>query len=553
MTKRTMDATTYDPARDHDGPGPGLAVGIGVVILAVSVVLVLLLRTRELAPWGVWTVKAALIAGALALAGALARAGYDVIYVRWLARQEDKIDLEQHRLAAKITILRPDDWGRRGIAYDGETYRDLDTKASFTQSINLAISPVLEGLHQVLEGQRAMARALPPSSYHYEKVIGDQVTPGGSPAALAAPEADPWHEITRVPLRGLLDGTPSYRRLVLGVTVNGAGTREIVQADMGDLVHVAVGGSSGWGKSVFLRSLALQLAQSGDPVDLAMIDLEGATLAPFAPCDRLLWPVGDTERDAAVILGELAGELDRRRGLFAKYAGVDSLYAYNALAVGEALRPIVAIVDEITALLENKEIETQVRTLALRARKYGLWCILAGQDWRAVSLDSAIRNQLAARVQFRAMSAAQSRVLLQQGGAEDLRTTGRALAWIPGRDLIQLQAPWVKAEEITAALAGAGGPRSDLSASPGLTPSEPGGLDADDPTLPERERVIRLHKAGASDTAIAGRLWHPTTYYINKVRAILADPVVVVATDQGSELGGEAAQGHDNNNTGAWQ
>jgi len=274
---------------------------------------------------------------------------------------------------------------------------------------------------------------------------------------------------TRVPLSGILDGPPSVRDLVLGVTMREDGRSEVVRADMGDLVHVAVGGSSGWGKSVFLRALAFQLARSVDPVDLALVDLEGATFAPFAECGRLLWPVADTEQDALAIFEAITEEMDRRKALYSSFPGVDSLKTYNARALvlsgkdraGEPLAPIVALVDEATALLADKGVENAIRTLVLRARKYGLWCILGGQDWKASSLDTAIRNQLASRVQFKAMSASQSRVLLQRSGAERLDVPGRALAILPGRDIVELQAPVIGYQDIVMATRN-GGPRRDV-------------------------------------------------------------------------------------------
>lgn len=265
---------------------------------------------------------------------------------------------------------------------------------------------------------------------------------------------------TRVPLSGILDGPPSVRDLILGVTVREDGQSEVVKANMGKLVHVAVGGSSGWGKSVFLRSLAFQLCQSVDPVDLALIDLERATFAPFSACDRLLYPVADTERDALAIYQDLLGEMDRRKALYADFPGVDTLARYNAQAENP-LPPVVCMTDEATALLADKSVEGAIRTLVLRARKYGLWMILGGQDWKATSLDTAIRNQLATRVQFKAMSASQSRVLLQRNGAELLNVTGRALAIIPGREMIELQAPLVGYEDIVTATSN-GGPRGTI-------------------------------------------------------------------------------------------
>lgn len=278
--------------------------------------------------------------------------------------------------------------------------------------------------------------------------IGDRVA-----GLLAAPSStNQWP--TEVPLKSVVT-EPDIGALTLGVTIGDDGQRETVKADMSKLVHIAVGGSSGWGKSVFLRSLAYQLALSQTPVDLALIDLEGATFAPFARCGRLLWPVADTEKDALAIFRELTREMDKRKELYNEHPGVDSIAAYNARA-DEPLTPLVCLVDEATALLGDKAVEGALRTLALRARKYGLWLVLGGQDWKASSLDTAIRNQLSSRIQFKAMSASQSRVLLERGGAEELDVAGRAWAVIPGKSPFMMQAPFINSNVIMADVSNGG-------------------------------------------------------------------------------------------------
>ena len=311
---------------------------------------------------------------------------------------------------------------------------------------------------------------------------------------------------SRVPLRSLLAGEDiSLAHLVLGVAANPqTGKLETITGNMADLVHVAVGGSSGWGKSVFLRSLAYQLIQARERPDLVLVDLEGATLAPFAQSGRLLYPLADSEHDAAAVLTALSvDELDRRKALFAEYQGIDNLAAYNA-AAPDPLRPIVAIVDEATALLGNKAVEKALRTVALRARKYGLWLLLAGQDWKASSLDTAIRNQLSTRVQFKALSSAQSRVLLGQSGAEALDVPGRALAVLPGRDLLTLQTPFISTEAL-AGLSGAG-PQRTRAVAP--RPEDTGMvMIEDDPSLDDAARVQLLHRQRVSGREIQKRVF----------------------------------------------
>ncbi len=137
------------------------------------------------------------------------------------------------------------------------------------------------------------------------------------------------------------------------------------------------------------------------------------------------------------------------------------LASYNA-RVDDPLAPVILLCDEATALLSDKSVEAAIRRLALRGRKFWLWLVLAGQDWKASSLDSAIRNQLSTKIQFRANSASQSRVLLQQSGAESLPVPGRALAILPGHDVQEIQAAQVSYSDVAAVLSGQNGPRHPL-------------------------------------------------------------------------------------------
>lgn len=384
--------------------------------------------------------------------------------------------LDMYREQLRISQARqifPNEDGVYPALWDGEQALDINRGVVFDFEGLRSVTPELVKSSNWV---RVLTKAGWPST-----PVAENLLPG--PAAINWP--------TEIPLKSVLT-EPDVHGLVLGVTVGEDGQTEIVKADMAQLVHVGVGGSSGFGKSVFLRSLAYQLALSQTPVDLAMVDLEGATLAPFALCGRLLYPIADTERDAVAIFQVLLDEMDRRKELYADYPGVDKLSAYNAQA-DEPLTPVVCIVDEATALLGDKSVESALRTLALRARKYGLWLILAGQDWKANSLDTAIRNQLSSRVQFKAMSKSQSRVLLQQSGAEALDVVGRALAILPGRAMLTMQAPFISSKAIMDDIKD-GGPRYPV---PG---NGDGGEDLE-------QRVRELWDGGVGICAIADEIY----------------------------------------------
>ncbi|MBU0492749.1 MAG: hypothetical protein KKB13_12950 [Chloroflexi bacterium] len=424
------------------------------------------------------------------------------------------------------------DLATRRLTVDAQRVTVDQARLQITQQVQAdpqGVYPMLWDGQHLLDPNRGLVMSLPggvealtPALVQIEGMARLLRAAGGWPPGRAAPsvldESPPvmvnWPGMVK--LADLLTAQPTYQSLVLGVHLDGAGAgQELVKSSMHELVHVAVGGSSGWGKSVFLRSLAYQLAISVDPVDLVLVDLEGVTFAPFVHCDRLLWPVADTEEAARIVCEALTDELDRRKAAFGEHPGVDSLAAYNRLA-DAPLAPVVCLVDEATALLGDKGVESALRTLALRARKYGLWLVLGGQDWKASSLDTAIRNQLSTRVQFRAMSDSQSRVLLQKGGAELLDTKGRALAWLPGRGLVEIQTPYIGHADILAAVAGAG-PREAFP-EPG-----PGGETGPGADTGRDEAIWQLYQDGRSPTAIAFEVYgHGNTFYIRKVKESLA-------------------------------
>jgi hypothetical protein len=309
-----------------------------------------------------------------------------------------------------------------------------------------------------LEVERARASAYPNLTSYTQRL---QIAGEGISSESLTPDI---HWPSRVLLRDLAPHPATLGSLVLGITVSPE-TRDSrpVTAALSELVHIAVGGSSGWGKSVFLRALALQFATAAEPCQLALIDLEGATFAPFAQADRLLWPVADTEEAALAIMGRLVEEMNRRKELYQAFPGTDSLTAFNQKVADkergtDPLPPVIALIDEATALLSDRSVHNATRTLALRARKYGLWLVLGGQDWKAASVDTAIRNQLSTRVHFKAQSASQSRVLLGDGCAAAIEARGRAYAQLPGQPLTELQAPLVTVADIEAALTGQTGP-----------------------------------------------------------------------------------------------
>ena len=323
-----------------------------------------------------------------------------------------------------------------------------------------------------------------------------------SPAAEAAPSGETaWPEC--VNLLDLLSGAPSLREITLGVTLDSQNRQVPVVAPLQRLVHIGVGGSSGWGKSVFLQAIAFQLAVAPEAVELALIDSELTTFDVFSGAPCLRYPVAAEERDALAIIHDLTGEMRRRRDLFTALSPMPPhLAAYNRRA-NDPLPFIVLMIDESTALLEDRDIEKSLRQIVLKARKFGLFAVLGGQDWKASTLSTTIRNQFSTRVQFKALDEQQSRVLLRRPDAAYINQPGRGFAVIPGRDVVEIQAPFIAPRTILRALEATRRRKGDKS--PRSIPPFP---SAPPPEPTERQaRILSLFDGGASKKEICLQVW----------------------------------------------
>jgi len=506
---------------------PGAALVAGGGMLAAGVVTGFISRDQVLSSWAMTALKGVFLSGAAVALGGVGRLAYDAVYPRWLAHQENRIELESQRVALErqrlesgIMVLPRDSDGRAGITFDGKVYRDHDTRASYTQELNLALAPVLEAQFAQLEAIRALARQIPPTTYHVENIRGDQVTP--ERAALEQeiePGGPQWAQV--YPMRDLLGAhTPSIHNLIVGVRPTEAGGLDVVTRSLNDLMHVLAVGASGWGKSTWLRSFLYQLARAQEPVEVCAIDTSGSALNALRGWGKLRYPVARTAADACAVLDQVSGEIENRRRMYEQHPHAENLREYNA-ASGQNMPPWVIVADESTHLLHHKGMGDPLRDVVQTARQYGVYLLMAGQSAHSKVIDSEIRDQFSSRLCFHT-SPPSSRTVLDDSGAADLHEKGRAMVQLVGTELLELQGPWVSKEDFTRALSN-GGPRHAMPVTLATAPEPANGNGSGAKWTPEQaQEVLRMHEAGESDTAIARALWHGTSYYIDRVRAILA-------------------------------
>lgn len=244
-----------------------------------------------------------------------------------------------------------------------------------------------------------------------------------------------------VNLLDLLPNGSSFHRVVLGLHITEDGSQEIITAAMDELTHIAVGGTSGWGKSVCLRSLAYQMASCPEPTKLVFIDSDDMTFSAFKSSDRLLYPVADNAPDAEAIVSELTAEMGNRKVLFAQHTTVEKLSDYNRVS-NTPLPYILLFCDEATSLLKaNKSLEQAFSLQILRARKYGIMAILGGQSWKADVMDTTLRGQFSSTIHFHARDKSSSNVLLGSSDAANITQVGIAYAVLPGRPIVKMLSP----------------------------------------------------------------------------------------------------------------
>ena len=206
--------------------------------------------------------------------------------------------------------------------------------------------------------------------------------------------------------------------IAIGVDLDG----QLVEADLSDpnTCHFLVGGTTGSGKSEFLRSLLLSLLRrhSKEHMQIALVDPKRVTFPEFEKIPSLYSAIVKDSENAIQLMTDLVAEMERRYQQF-ESAGCPNINTYNQ----NAFRPlprIVTIFDEYADFMADKEtckeLETSIKRLGAMARAAGIHLIIATQRPEAKVVTPVIRSNLPGRVALRTASEADSKIVL--GGQE---------------------------------------------------------------------------------------------------------------------------------------
>ncbi|MGC9502196.1 DNA translocase FtsK [Baaleninema sp.] len=207
-------------------------------------------------------------------------------------------------------------------------------------------------------------------------------------------------------------------RIAIGVNLEG----KLVEADLSDpnTCHFLVGGTTGSGKSEFLRAMLLSLIQRRSPqyLKIALVDPKRVTFPEFEKMPWLLSPVVKDSDRAVELMSELVDEMESRYQKF-EASGCNDLPKYNQyrLKTGkEPEPPIVCIFDEYADFMADLEVrktlEYSIKRLGAMARAAGIHLIITTQRPEAQVVTPIIRSNLPGRVALRTSSEADSDIIL---------------------------------------------------------------------------------------------------------------------------------------------
>ncbi|MEI7690399.1 MAG: DNA translocase FtsK 4TM domain-containing protein [bacterium] len=218
----------------------------------------------------------------------------------------------------------------------------------------------------------------------------------------------------------------SQLSVILGLDV--AGHPQI--ADITKMPHLLIAGSTGSGKSVCINALLTSLLYQNSPSQLKMVlvDPKRVELSLYNDLPHLLTPVIVEQDKTVSALKWAVAEMEHRYRVL-QQAGKRNISDYNAAKGTEALPYIVIVIDELADLMavSSNEVEGLICRLAQMARAVGIHLIVATQRPSVDVITGLIKANITTRIAFAVASNADSRTILDQGGAEKLLGNGDML------------------------------------------------------------------------------------------------------------------------------
>ena len=257
-------------------------------------------------------------------------------------------------------------------------------------------------------------------------------------------------------------GSKAEIPVVLGKDVGG----KPIILDLAKAPHLLIAGATGSGKSVCMNTLIMSLLFTFSPEDLRliMVDPKVVEMEMYSSLPHLITPVVNDPQKVPIALRWAVNEMENRYRILAK-ARVKNLAGYNSRRlpdepvfdrdgkpIPDKLPILLVIIDELADIMmtdSKSEVETSIARIAQKGRAAGVHIVIATQRPSTNIITGVIKANLPTRIAFRVGSIVDSRVILDQKGAETLLGRGDMLFVPPGSAVLdRIQGAWVEDDDI---------------------------------------------------------------------------------------------------------
>ncbi len=293
--------------------------------------------------------------------------------------------------------------------------------------------------------------------------------PGKGTVGIEVP--NPYPNAVRI--REFLEkGYDDLRKIPLPMILGKMNDGKAILRSLSELPHLLIGGTTGSGKSVCLKTIITSLVSAMSPQEmkLILIDPKQVELTAFADIPHLWAPVVVDGKKAGLVLDWLVKEMEERYGVLSR-VGATSVGTFNKMGdkkirerLAEAAVPIeeaeqfpthmpyiVTIIDELADLMMTgrKEVENSIVRLAQKARAIGIHLVVATQRPSSDIITGLIRSNMPSRIAFRVPSQIESRIIMDRKGAERLLGKGDMLVkMIDAFEPVRGQCTFVSDDEV---------------------------------------------------------------------------------------------------------
>lgn len=240
--------------------------------------------------------------------------------------------------------------------------------------------------------------------------------------------------------------------MALPIAIGRTVTNDLFMADLTEMPHLLVAGATGQGKSVGLNVMLMSLLQKKSPDDLQLllIDPKKVELSVYSGIDKtyLAAPVITEADEAQQKLDAVCTLMDERYSLLSE-KGVRNIKEYNSLPSVDKLSYLVVVIDEYGDLVmqSGKEMEHAICRIAQKARAVGIHMIISTQRPSATIVTGNIKANFPTRIAFRTTTGTDSRVILDQAGAEKLTGNGDMI-YFSGATVTRVQCAYASVDDV---------------------------------------------------------------------------------------------------------